>query len=65
MIAQRFGGRRIAFLGALLMFTSMGASSFVRTLPLLYLTYGFIPGMSLTRAFTIGHVNNIAAMNFH
>ena len=53
IIAQRFGSRRIAFLGALLMFTSMCASSFVKTLPLLYLTYGFIPGMYLTGSFII------------
>ena len=44
LLAQRFGRRKIAFLGAILMFASMCASSFVKTLPLLYFTYGILPG---------------------
>ena len=44
MLAQKFGRRKIAFLGAILMFASMCASSFVKTLPLLYFTYGILPG---------------------
>ena len=44
MLAQRFGRRKIAFLGAILMFASMCASSFVKTLPVLYFTYGILPG---------------------